>query len=60
MNKFIKIIFPYKQHTNELKEILGNNNHMSMKEKHLESSLMSEKITLPNGNVIEMPKEWKK
>lgn len=59
-DKYIKIIFPYKQHTNELKNILGNNNHMSIKGKHLESSLMSEEITLSDGKITYIPKEWKR
>lgn len=59
-DKYIKIIFPYKQHANELKNILGNNNHTSIKEIHLESSLMNEKITLSDGEIIQMPEEWKR
>lgn len=58
LSKTIKIIFPYKQHTNALKKIVGKENAMGIKKHHIETSLMDEEICIENEKIIKRPEEW--
>lgn len=58
LSKTIKIIFPYKQHTNALKKIVGKENAMGIKKHHIETSLMDEEICIENEKIIKRPEKW--
>ncbi len=56
-NKQISLVIPINGQARELKQAIGSS--MQMKEHHLKTSQLPEKVTLQNGIVLQRPREWR-